>query len=258
MNFMRKIFVTTVIFGVFAGSAFALPVAFTGDAVSDFAGSNAVFFGDINGGIGDVGLSGGGISSFATPSGFDFVGIYMQYDLATDTMFIGIDMLGIAGDTNGDGNPYDEGFGISQIDFTESVILGIDLDGDAGYLTADFEVLIGIDFFSFGNGEIEGGMNINFPSLLFTDIDPLMVNPPVLTVVGDDVEFAISGFAANVLGVTPTEDLEFAFNAFSDGGMGGEDILGAQTYQVPEPGSVMMFMSALAFVGGYVRSKIAK
>ena len=258
MNSMRKTLVAAMILGIFASGAYALPITFTGNAAADFAQPGTFFFADINGGIGDIGLSGGGISSPTTPSGFDFVGVFMHYDLASDTMYVGIEMLGVAGDTNGDGNPFDEGFGIAAVDFTESVILGIDLDGDAGYLTADFEVLIGIDFFSLDNGQIETGLSITFPSLLFTDIDPLMLNAAVPTVVGSDVEFAITNFAANVLGETPGEDINFAFNAFSDAGAGGEDILGAQTYQVPEPGSVMMIMSAVAFVAGYLRRKIAK
>ena len=254
MNSMRKTLVAAMILGIFASGAYALPITFTGNAAADFAQPGTNYFADINGGIGDIGLSGGGNSSPATPSGFDFVGIFMHYDLASDTMYVGIEMLGVAGDTNGDGNPFDEGTGTAAVDFTESVILGIDLDGDAGCLTADFEVLIGIDFFSLDSGQIETGLSITFPSLLFTDI----ADTAVPTFVGDDVEFAITDFAANVLGETPGEDINFAFNAFSDAGAGGEDILGAQTYQVPEPGSVMMIMSAVAFVAGYLRRKIAK
>jgi hypothetical protein len=261
MRLKQAAFVAAVLLaigGFAGGSAAALPLVFTGNAAVDFAVSGTLFFPDVIGGVGDVGLSGGGFSNPVNPSGFDFVGIYLNYDFATDVLYIGFDTYGIAGDSNGDGNPFDEGTATGKIDFTETMILAIDLDGNANHLTATYEALVGVDFFAIDVGEV--GLlspSVGFPAILFTNINPGTTSATISQMYeGNDFEIAVSGFGQYVLGVTPSPDVEFSFNAFSDAGRGGEDILGAQTYKVPEPGTLIAASSAVALLAALMRNRM--
>lgn len=241
-------------------NAAALPVTFTGNTAADFALPGTMVFADNIGGTGDVGLSGGGMSNPGQPSGFDFVQVYLYYDVAGDTLYIGFDTYGIAGDSNGDGNPFDEGTGTGRIDMSEAIILGVDMDGDGDHTTDTYEVLIGIDIFAIDAGE--AGLEspgVGFPTILSTNINPATTSAVISQmVIGNDFEIAVSGFAEHILGVTPSADIEFSFNAFSDAGAGGEDILGAYTYKIPEPGTIIMIGSALAIAVGFLRGRLTR
>jgi LPXTG-site transpeptidase (sortase) family protein len=122
--------------------------SFTGDAAADFTGPSVVKINDRS--TPDVGLP----SAFpaGTISGFDMQALYLEYDAATDTMYVGIDCFTICGDTDGDGDPGGTsdilaGFGGEDIpDFGpgESFGLLIDTDNDYTPTGGDFDVVIGV------------------------------------------------------------------------------------------------------------------
>ena len=105
-------------------------VTFTGNAATDFAGAGN----SVVDPVGDVGLPLG----FSTQSGWDLMMIYLSYDPLTDTIFVGLESVGIFGDSDGDGDPGNTGAELllnGGLDFPdlagpESVVMTFDLDGD--------------------------------------------------------------------------------------------------------------------------------
>lgn len=81
-------------------------VTFTGNAATDFTACGCGLHVDQTDLVGDLGnvcrtLPNGGFS----PKGFDAQHIFMHHDPVSDTLYIGIDMVGVAGDADGDGDP---------------------------------------------------------------------------------------------------------------------------------------------------------
>lgn len=121
---------------------------FTGNAEADFTGATVIKINDRA--TPDVGLP----RAFpaGTISGFDMRALYLDYDAATDTMYVGIDCFTICGDTDGDGDPGGTsdilaGLGGEDIpDFGpgESFGLLIDTDNDFNTTDGDFDVVIGV------------------------------------------------------------------------------------------------------------------
>lgn len=121
---------------------------FTGDAAADFTGATAIKINDRS--TPDVGLP----RAFpaGTISGFDMRALYLDYDAATDTMYVGIDCFTICGDTDGDGDPGGTsdilaGLGGEDIaDFGPGESFGLLIDTDNDYTTSggDFDVVIGV------------------------------------------------------------------------------------------------------------------
>lgn len=121
---------------------------FTGDAAVDFTGPTVVKINDRS--APDVGLP----RAFpaGTISGFDMRALYLDYDAATDTMYVGIDCFTICGDADGDGNPGGtsdilKGLGGEDIpDFGPGESFGLLIDTDNDYTTSsgDFDVVIGV------------------------------------------------------------------------------------------------------------------
>jgi hypothetical protein len=128
---------------IFSGISLANPV-FTGDAYVDFLESGAVRFDD-PGGM-DVGLP----PQFpaGTITGWDVKALYLFYNRSEDTMFVGVDFYGIAGDADGDGDPGRTGQalaslgGVDEPDLggTESVVLLMDTNMDKKY-----ELAVGVN-----------------------------------------------------------------------------------------------------------------
>lgn len=75
---------------------------FTGDAPADFIGADVIMLNDRE--FPDVGLPRGYYSDTVI-SGFDIRAVYLEYDPATDVMYVGIDCFVICGDADGDGDP---------------------------------------------------------------------------------------------------------------------------------------------------------
>lgn len=135
---------------------------FTGDAAADFTGPNVIVLTDraIDGiNTPDVGLP--RPYTDTDVSGFDIQALYMEYDPATDIMYVGIDCFVICGDADGDGDPdapgdilgrpvADGGLGgedVARFGAGESFGLLIDTDNDFDFDagTGDFDVVIGVN-----------------------------------------------------------------------------------------------------------------
>lgn len=120
-----------------ASPAMAAPPTFTGDVESDFTGPGVFTFIDPYGV--DVGLPED--APPGTISGNDMTDFRLAYDPATDTMYVGINTYGIAGDVDGDGNPGGTSawlaalIGSDLADFggSESFAVYFDLDLDGTY-----------------------------------------------------------------------------------------------------------------------------
>ncbi|MCX6047164.1 MAG: sortase [Chloroflexi bacterium] len=135
---------------------------FTGDAAADFIGPDVTTVNDRS--TPDVGLP------FLNPptttvgfptttvSGFDIRAVYLNYDRATDTMYVGIDCFVICGDADGDGDPNVTGptltalSGTDAADFGDGESFGLLIDTDNNYITdtitdtnaANFNVVVGV------------------------------------------------------------------------------------------------------------------
>lgn len=218
-------------------SLFAMSVAlaqpvFTGNVSADFIGPGAVCLQDP--GEKDVGLP----MDFAptSASGWDVKAICFCYDLPTDTMYIGADFYGIAGDADGDGHPNHTGSmlqdlgGADEPDLsgTEAVVLLIDTDRNGSY-----DIATGVsgksDLSSFGSYRFNGKINspaFGFGKRLSPDPTSLYARPDAAK---PDLEFTIANFSS-LLGMTRTARGEVSFRfqffagSFSDGGI-GEDLL---------------------------------
>lgn len=133
---------------------FALPKftraapTFTGNAAADFTSPIAIKINDRS--TPDVGLP----RAFpqGTISGFDMQALYLEYDAATDTMYVGIDCFTICGDADGDGDPGGTsailtglgGRDIADFGPGESFGLLIDTDNDYTASSGDFDVVVGV------------------------------------------------------------------------------------------------------------------
>ncbi len=127
---------------------------FTGDAAADFADSNAVRIADLEG---DVGMPAPDFPA-GTVSGWDMRAVYLEYDPATDILYVGIDCIAICGDADGDGDPNVTGpilgrpvstgglGGQDAADWGRGEAFGllIDTNNDFDGTNGDFEVVVGI------------------------------------------------------------------------------------------------------------------
>lgn len=133
--------------------ATAAPI-FTGNAAADFNGPDVIKINDLEG---DVGMPSPDFPASAR-SGWDMRAVYLAYDQASDTMYVGIDCIVICGDADGDGDPNRTGpilgkpvnqgglGGEDVADFGpgESFGLLIDTNNDISGTTGSFEVVIGV------------------------------------------------------------------------------------------------------------------
>ncbi|MFN8492893.1 MAG: sortase [Caldilineaceae bacterium] len=135
------------------GSTMAAPV-FTGNAADDFKGPNVIKISDLEG---DVGMPSPDFPRSAR-SGWDMRAVYLEYDQANDTLYVGVDCIVICGDADGDGDPNVTGpilgkpvsqgglGGKDVADFGpgESFGLIIDTNNDFNGTTGNFEVVVGV------------------------------------------------------------------------------------------------------------------
>jgi hypothetical protein len=192
---------------------------FTGNASVDFLESGAVRFDD-PGGI-DVGLP----YQFpaGTITGWDVKALYFYYNLSVDTMFVGVDFYGIAGDADGDGDPGRTGLilesleGVDEPDLggTESVVLLMDTSMDKKYELA-FGVSGKANISSFGTYNFVGKEYVpafGFGNRLSPDPASLYANPSASK---PDIEFTIVNFS-KLPGFSfyPNESLRFGTALFA-------------------------------------------
>jgi hypothetical protein len=180
----------------------SLPVTaqptFTGDVEVDFTGPGVLTIPDP---VGDVGLPLN--APPGTVSGWDMVDLRLAYDAAADTLYVGINTYGIAGDADGDGNPgvtsawlaKNQGADNADLGSTETIAVYFDFNQDG-----TFDVIAGVS----ASTDITGFTVANFsgnpfsPGLAFGTPLPahtgtLHANP---SAGAPDFEFTILNFSA--------------------------------------------------------------
>ena len=174
-------------------AATAATPTFTGDVEADFTGPGILTISDSSGDVGLPGSAPGG-----TVSGWDMKDIRLTYDLATDTLYVGINAFGIAGDADGDGDPgatsawlgATGGADIADFGTTESFAVFFDLDQDG-----TFDVIAGVssstNLSGFSVNDFSG--NPGNPAGAFGTALPGNTGS---VAVGPDVEFTITNFSA--------------------------------------------------------------
>jgi len=187
----------------------AAPV-FTGDAAADFTGPDAIQVNDLEG---DVGMPSPDFPASAR-SGWDMRAVYLEYEQATDTLYVGIDCIVICGDADGDGDPNVTGpilgkpvsqGGLGGKDVAnfgpgESFGLLIDTNNDFTGAAGNFEVVVGVknsdSLVNLGayaySGQVGGqlrnsGWGAKLPNTV-TLFAPTSASTP-------DLEFAIANFS---------------------------------------------------------------
>ena len=121
----------------------ATPI-FTGNVTLDFTGTGILTIPDPTG-VGDVGLPAN--KPNGTVSGWDMVDLRLSYNNVTDTLYVGINTFGIAGDADGDGDPghtaawlaADVGVDVPNLGSTETIAVYFDLNKDG-----TFDVIAGV------------------------------------------------------------------------------------------------------------------
>lgn len=189
--------------------SFAAP-DFTGDAAADFTSLAVVKVDDPEA---DVGMPAPDFGDDAR-SGWDMRALYLEYDPATDTLYVGIDCVVICGDADGDGDPNvtgpilgkptsEGGLGgtdVANFGRGESFALLIDTNNDFAGSSGNFEVVVGVknsdDLNAFGVYEYTGtignqlrdqGWGARLPNVT------ALFQPPSATT--PDLEFTIANFS---------------------------------------------------------------
>ncbi|MEZ6195077.1 MAG: hypothetical protein R3F20_05010 [Planctomycetota bacterium] len=197
---MRTIFLLAVLALSLGPCLLAQSVAFSGDVAADFAADR--YLADPTDLAMPPALAG-------AVSGFELHGVAMSYDHATDTLFVGLDCAGIAGDADGDGDPSFSSSslvalgGLDQPDFAggESFAVAFDLDDDG-----TFDVIAGLpmggDLSSFTVAQYDASASAGDPSDSLADLCSRFGAPipgasglihATPSVAAPDLEFAIVG-----------------------------------------------------------------
>lgn len=231
---MKNYYLSFCILIIFSPFLTAQPT-FTGNAGTDFASCGCtlnVDYPDPVGDNGDVCISPGpGVPQ----TGFDVQHIYMHYDQANDRLYIGMDMVGIAGDADGDGDPQTNTL-CSQVDcpgcgaaIQQNEIIGINLDvnqdGKYDYFVGWALGRTTVDFFSYKSPRVNAypglfAMDVSSAVTLITFVDPPNAGAP-------DPEFILEGYS----NIDP--DIQMGFSIFTDTPVGGEDLGGLSNVSFP-------------------------
>ena len=189
--------------------SFAAP-NFTGDAAADFTSPAAVKVDDPEA---DVGMPAPDFGPEAR-SGWDMKAVYLEYDPAADTLYVGIDCVVICGDADGDGDPNvtgpilgkpasEGGLGgtdVANFGRGESFALLIDTNNDFTGTAGNFEVVVGVknsdDLNSFGiyqyTGTIGNQLRDQGWGPRLPNVTALFAPPSATT---PDLEFTIANFS---------------------------------------------------------------
>jgi len=221
---------------VFASpSAVVQPVTFTGDVTADFHSLGRIFP--------DPGGSGPGgdvVSGIDAVSGNDFRGIALAYEGNLDVLYVGIDMHGICGDADGDGDPDRTSAALADaggtdaprfaLDETFTLVLDVDNDGLPDVVAG---TPIGRGLGQFRLSEWREGFDLTAPSLAFgKDLkgSGVLLNS-ACSADSPDLQFAITHFSQ----LTGNQAPEHAFGVHAFVGAMGDDPIGEDWF--PEQGA---------------------
>jgi hypothetical protein len=244
----------------------AMPVGaatptFTGNVPADFTGGGVLIIPD-PGGVGDVGLPAN--KPNGTISGWDMVDLRLTYNATTDTLYVGINTFGIAGDADGNGDPggtsawlaANGGTDVANLGGTETIAVYFDLDKNG-----TFDVIAGVS----GSTNVSGFTVANFagspwyPSGAFgtalpTHTGSYHANPSAAK---PDFEFTITNFST-----LPASDasvggfIVWAFmGSIQDDGI-GEDYINYQ--QNPHTTATIVSSAAAVASGGSVSLNVTE
>ena len=239
---MRLIVAVLMALALFAGSANGQAITFTGDVPTDFAGITA-----IPDPLGDVGVP---ANLAGNVSGWDMEGVYVAYDAVSDTLFIGIDFNGIAGDADGDGDPSGTSAGLAtnggsdlpNLGNSEGITIQLDLDCDVNQV---IDIVIGVPFPQDASGfQIANYNNTPLAPTLNFGV-PIAGSPVTLfaspSAAQPDWEFSIANYSALAAMFPPAAGVtEIGIQAFAgsldDDGIGEDYTPGfAQVEKIPNP-----------------------
>ncbi len=208
-------------------AALAAAPVFTGDVQADFTGSDVQIFTDP--GVIDVGLP--VTAPTGTISGFDMRDVRLHYDPFTDTVTVGIDTFGIAGDADGNGDPNATsawlntlgGVDLPNWGGTESFSVFFDIDQDGAY-----DVIVGLPLFTgiagfqvatFNGTPLVPGLAFGAP--LPGNNGGLFATP---SAAAPDIEFKVTNWSSLPHSSAIDGSPSFTFGTFlgslSDGGIG--------------------------------------
>lgn len=242
---MKSLCISMLVIALAGGLAFGQAITFTGDVAADFP---AMQYYPDPGGM-DVGVP--SVLAGVT-SGWDIQAIGISYDEATDTLFVGIDTFGIAGDADGDGDGgtasagllINGGDDIANFGGTESFTFGLDLNDD-GQLDVVAGVPLGGDLSNFIVAEYN---NMTF----FPGQNPLSdpynrFGMPIAGATGavaaspnagfSDIEFTILNFSSILATFAQPGQTNFGIHAFmgslEDDGIGEDYLPAVATQDIP-------------------------
>jgi hypothetical protein len=233
---MRKLSLFAVALLSIATLGTAQSVTFTGDVLADFPANQLM----IDPGGADVGMP---PSLAGGTSGWDIRNLGVSYDDQTDTLYVGIDFAGIAGDADGDGDPANssaallvnggvdlpnmqgsEGFAFAMdldddglLDFVAGIPLGADL---SGFTVATYDNTTGV-----GSSSPTVDPYSRFGTTLPSNIGSIFASP---SAAAPDIEFTIPNFSELLAQFGMGNDGDFGIFAFAgsleDDGI-GEDFV---------------------------------
>ncbi|MEZ6196612.1 MAG: hypothetical protein R3F20_12950 [Planctomycetota bacterium] len=226
-----------------AAATTALPaqsVTFTGDAQADFAAGTEL----LDSAGSDVGVP-GYLAGFT--SGWDMRAMHVSYDLATDTLFVGLDSRGVMGDADGDGDPsatslpllLNGGTDAPDLSLTETASISFDFDGNGTYdVVAGISALDAIPTLRVAtyNGPASAP-GFSFDMDLPMHVGAIFASPSAAQ---PDLEFTVVGFSALVAGYngasTVTMNLMANAGSLVDGGIGEDFVFGQFTITTDDGG----------------------
>ncbi|MGB5051707.1 MAG: tandem-95 repeat protein [Caldilineaceae bacterium] len=215
------------------GTALADPPIFSGDVETDFTDAAVIVINDPTGQ--DVPMH----SSYppGTVSGVDMKDLRMYYNEATDTLFVGINTYGIAGDVDGDGDPGGTsallasfgGRDLANFSDLEGFALLIDVNEDNV-----FDVVAGVsnnrDIFGFSVNIFTGSpytpiFHDGWGTALTNHIGSVYANPSALA---PDIEFTIRNFSQLPYSGPTDTSLSFGLNltmgSYADANIGDDQL----------------------------------